>query len=118
MSVIFSSINGIDVSLNDDGSYSWKGQYNGTVIKRAIPIDIERCIILLDPDASNRSVFENLLCIDRNENLVWRAKPPSIPDVFVEVALTPEGLWASAWSGLKLLLDQNGGSELKRIFVK
>jgi hypothetical protein len=94
-------------------------EYNGAAIKRAIPIEGgSRCILLLDPDASKRSVFEDLLCIDRSGRLVWMAGLPSNPDVFLEVALTSEGIVANTWSGLKILLDQRTGRELKRIFVK
>jgi hypothetical protein len=120
MSVVFSSLHqGVVVSRNPDGSYSWSGQYNGAAIKSAVPIDDgKHCILLLDPDASKRSAYENLLCIDRKGSPVWTAKLPTSPDVFLEVTLTPEGLFAKTWSGLKVLLDQHTGAELKRIFVK
>lgn len=120
MSVIFSSLHqGVVVSRNPDGSYSWSGQYNGADIKRAVPSDDGRqCVLLLDPDASKRSAFENLLCIDRKGTPVWTAKLPTSPDVFLDVTSNPEGLLAKTWSGLKVLLDQHTGVELKRIFVK
>jgi hypothetical protein len=73
---------------------------------------------LLDPDASQRSAFENLLCIDRKGSPVWTAKLPTSPDVFLEIAPTSDGILARTWSGLKVLLDQHTGAELKRIFVK
>lgn len=120
MSVVFSSLHqGVVVSHNLDGSYSWSGQYDGATIKRAVPSDDgKHCVLLLDPDASKRSAFENLLCIDRKGSPVWTAKLPTSPDVFLDVASTPEGLLAKTWSGLNILLDQHTGAELKRIFVK
>jgi hypothetical protein len=107
------------VSCNPDGSYSWSGEYDGTAVKRALPIDEgKRCILLLDPDANKRPAFENLLCIDQKGTLVWTAKLPTSPDAFLDVTSTPEGLLAKTWSGVTLLLDVRTGTELKRIFVK
>lgn len=118
--VFFSSLHqSIVVSRSADGSCTWSGQYNGAVIKYAIPIsDGKYCILLLDPDTCKRSAFENVLCIDRKGNPVWSAKLPTTPDVFLEITLTPDGLLAKTWSGLEVLLDQQSGTELKRIFVK
>jgi hypothetical protein len=67
MSVVFSALDqGVVVSRNPDGSYAWSGQYNGAAIKCAVPSDDgKHCVILLDPDASKRQAFENLLCFDR-----------------------------------------------------
>lgn len=120
MGIAFSSLDqGVVVSSNPDGSYSWSGQYNGAAIKRAVPIDAgNHCILLLDPDASKHSAFENLLCIDRKGTPIWTAKLPTSPDVFLEITPISEGLLAKTWSGLKVLLDQQTGAELKRIFVK
>ena len=120
MNVAFSSIHPtLVVSHNPDGSYSWSGQYNGADIKRALPSDDgEHCILLLDPDASKSSVFENLLCIDRQGSPIWAAKLPSTPDAFVDVKANAAGLVATTWSGWNIFLDQNTGTELKRVFVK
>lgn len=120
MNVIFSSLQlAVEVFRNPDGSYSWSGQYKDAAIKCAVPSqDGKQCILLLDPDASERSAFENLLCIDQKGDLVWSAKPPTSPDVFLDVTSTPEGLLTRTWSGVKLLLDQHTGTELKRTFVK
>lgn len=67
MSVAFAASSaGIVVSQRSDGTVSWFGQYNGVATRHAVPIDGgERCILLLDPDANQRSAFENLLCIDQ-----------------------------------------------------
>jgi len=94
MSVVFSSSrDGVVVSENADGSHSWPGRYNGALIKSAIPIGAgERCILLLDPDASQRPVFENLFCIDRKGKVIWVAQLPENPDVFVAAAPTSDGI--------------------------
>ena len=120
MSVVFSAPHhDIVVSQNADASYTWSGQYNGIEIKRAVPIENGKlCILLLDPDASKRSTFENLLCIDRRGRPVWTATLPTSPDAFLDIASTPAGLLAKTWSGLTILLDQRAGTELRRTFVK
>ena len=120
MSIVFSSSShGIFVSQRFDGSKSWSGQYNGVAIKSAVPIDGgKRCILLLDPDANQRSAFENLLCIDQNGNAVWTAKLPTSADVFVTIDAKEEGVWANTWSGFRVLIDEHSGTELKRAFVK
>jgi outer membrane protein assembly factor BamB len=107
------------VSQRDDGMLFWSGTFNGMPIRRAIPLeDGNRCIILLDPDATKQPVFANLLCIDRTGTPVWTAKLPTNPDVFLEATLEPEGLLTHTWSGMNIVLDQNTGDELRRRFVK
>ena len=120
MSAIFSSAqHGIVVSRQADGSQSWSEQYNGVAIKSAIPIDAgKRCILLLDPNANQRSAFENLLCIDQQGKPIWTAKLPTSSDVFVRIDPMAEGIWANTWSGFKVLIDERTGVELKRAFVK
>ena len=118
VSVVFSSKD-VKASQRADGCYSWSGQYKGIAIKKALPIGSgKQCILLLDPDATNRSVFENLICIDQSGEPVWTAKLPSNPDSFLDIALCSEGMSATTWSGFKILLDPNTGKEMKRHFVK
>jgi hypothetical protein len=119
MSIVFSSTNGIIVSEKADKSYEWSGLYNGIAIKTAVPIEHgERCVLLLDPDASPKNVFENLFCIDPSGRSIWIAHLPSVPDRFLDLAVTSEGMWGTTWSGFRILLDKNSGRELKRVFVK
>ncbi|NML29630.1 hypothetical protein [Paraburkholderia antibiotica] len=120
MSIIFSSVpSGVVVSQSKDGSYSWLGQYDGMSIKKAIPMgEGTCCVLLIDPDASNRSAFENLLCIDVNGRPTWIAELPTSPDVFLDVSLGSEGLIAHTWSGMQILLDTKSGIELDRKFNK
>jgi hypothetical protein len=73
---------------------------------------------LLDPEASQRPVFENLLCIDRREVPVWSAKLLDNPDFFVSADQTDAGISATTFSGWLVVLDQNTGIRLKRVFTK
>lgn len=119
MTVAFSSKEGLSVFRRADGSFSWIGKYKGVSVKNALPIaGGKKCILLLDPDASNRSTFENLLCIEQSGRTIWTAKLPSNPDAFLETSLTSEGISALTWSGLRVVLDPYTGVEKKRIFVK
>lgn len=94
-------------------------QYDGIAIKSAIPIDGgRRCILLLDPDANQHAEFENLLCIDQNGATVWVAKLPASQDAFISMDSKDEGVWASTWSGFRMLFDTHSGFELQRTFVK
>jgi hypothetical protein len=120
MGIVFSSApSGITVFQNEDGSYSWLGQYNGMSIRTAIPMDEGACcVLLIDPDASDRSAFKNLLCINVNGQPTWIAELPTSPDVLLDVSLSSEGLIAHTWSGIQVLLDSNYGGELDRKFNK
>jgi len=117
--IMFSALKpGISI-LRDGGSTICSGCFEGAVIKSAIPLDNgARCILLLDPDASSASAFENLVCIDRAGAVVWRARLPTSPDVFVAVLQVPEGVLAKTWSGLSILLDLDSGREQARSLVK
>lgn len=109
---------GISVSRND-GSTTCRGRFEEMEIKSAIPLGGgDRCILLLDPDASSASAFENLVCIDRAGAVTWRARLPTNPDVFISVLQVPEGILAKTWSGMSILLDADSGQEQARSFVK
>lgn len=119
VTVFASPRHGIVVTREIDGLYSWSGRYNGMSILKAIPCTKRgECILLLHPDASFRQVFENLLCISQEGGLVWSAKLPGIPDKFVGVELTADGLEAYAYSGFLVLVDPCTGIETRRIFTK
>lgn len=119
MGIMFSSVQKITVSRNADGSYSWSGKYAGIDIKCALPSDDgKRCVLLLDPGASRRPIYENLLCIDESGQRIWVARLPDSTDAFVSVHPSGEVLRATSWSGWSLLLEPDTGAEIKRTFVK
>ena len=78
----------------------------------------DRWIILLEPNGSSDTVFENLLCIESPDRIVWRAKLPSLPDVFETMIFADGIVEATTWSGFSLRLDATTGKELSRAFVK
>jgi len=101
-----------------DGAISWSGSYRAMKIAAALPIDGERCLILLDTAASKEKVFENLLCVERSGNTVWKAELPDQPDAFVKFEMAANGLRAWTWSGWALRLEPATGKILERQFVK
>jgi len=102
----------------DDGAISWSGSYRGMKVAAASPIDDARCLVLLDTAASKEKVFENLLCVERNGAVAWKAELPDQPDAFVKFEMTPTGLRAWTWSGWNLKLDTATGRIIEREFVK
>jgi len=87
-------------------------------IAAALPIEGERCLILLDMTASKEKVFENLLCVERSGSMVWKAELPDQPDAFVKFEMTANGLRAWTWSGWALRLEPATGKILERYFMK
>lgn len=98
---------------------SWSGEHNGISVQAVILADQNRkCILLLDPNAYKKATFENLICINRSGFLVWKAKLPANPDLFVQITREPNGVGAITWSGMEMVFDEETGSELNREFVK
>jgi len=107
------------VLRTEDGELCWQGTYHGMKIVAVELLDgNSRCLILLDPDATRRSYFENLLCVDANGNVLWRAQLiDTSNDTFVSVRLA-DGLYANTWSGYRVRLDPATGAVLEAQFVK
>ncbi len=88
-------------------------------VASALPIDNNsRCIVLLDILASKESQFRNLLCIERDGNVVWKAELPVSQDAFVSFQMTTDGLVANSWSGYRVILNPATGKIMERQFVK
>lgn len=102
----------------EDGAISWSGSYHGMKVVAASPIDGARCLILLDTAASKQEVFENLLCVGRGGQVVWKAELPEQPDAFVKFEMSADGLRAWTWSGWSLRLDAATGKSIERRFAK
>jgi outer membrane protein assembly factor BamB len=115
---VFSIPGQFTVFRAEDGAISWSSSYRGMKVVAALPIDGERYLILLDTAASKQEVFENLLCVERSGNVVWKAELPDQPDAFVKFEMVVDGLRAWTWSGWMLRLDPATGKILERQFVK
>lgn len=110
---------GIVVSRDSAGSISWSGNFEGRALRAVAPLEGgAQCVLLLDPDSSKQPVFENLLCINKEGDVVWTAKLPDSPDAFVRISLEGKMILANSWSGFLLKLDAHTGKEIERVFVK
>src|SRR3954468_4358644 len=102
-----------------DASIRWQGDYRGMKVIAALPIDDDsKCLILLDTVASKEPTFENLLCVERDGNVAWKAELPQSHDAFVSFENTAEGLIANTWSGYRVRLNSATGKLIERHFVK
>jgi hypothetical protein len=102
-----------------DGSLHWQGDYQGMEVVAVVPADSNStCIILLEPTASKQPTFQNLLRVDHGGNIVWKAELPGSHDVFADVQMKADGLYAHSMSGYLLKLDPSTGRILERTFVK
>jgi hypothetical protein len=108
----------LTIFRTEDGVISWNGSYQGMKVAAASPIDAAKCLILLDRMASKQEVFENLLCVGHDGDVVWKAELPDQPDSFVEFELKADGLRAWTWSCWMLKLDLQTGKIIEREFVK
>jgi outer membrane protein assembly factor BamB len=102
----------------EDNTIRWTGSYGGSNVTAALPIDNERCVILLDRTANKQEVFENLLCVDSSGTVVWKADLPEKPDVFVKIAIAGGVLRAWTWSCWMLKLEPQSGKVIEKQFVK
>jgi hypothetical protein len=84
-------------------------------------LDFPDCRAVLFDWSSNKEYrFENLVCLNGDGSLRWKAELPknSGPDCFVGIALDNSQLRANTWSGFALWLDLLSRRVLKSAFTK
>jgi hypothetical protein len=84
-------------------------------------LDLPDCkVVLLDCSSNKQHRFENLVCINGDGSLRWRAALPqnSGPDCFVGITLDDGQLRANTMSCFAIWLDLQTGSPVKTIFTK
>jgi hypothetical protein len=100
-------------------SEAFRGSYKGAPVKCALVVNHgDNCIILLDPDSSEKPRFENLFCLARDGDIVWTASLPETRDTFVELRFRGEQVVANSWSAFLLTIDPSTGSVLNCEFTK
>ena len=116
---IFSSpAAGFVVFRKADGSMSWS-DYRGEKVRAALPLaGGARCVILLDPNASEKGAFKNLFCAERDGTIAWTAELPETHDAFVNVQMGEDGLLAYSWSGFNVTLNATTGQAIRYEFTK
>src|SRR5262245_48188815 len=101
--IAFSSIEhgfGIAIVSDEVDGHVVAGQYDGVLIRAAVPLNEgDNCVLLLDPNGTEKYKSENLLCVARSGQMIWRAHLEDKLDAFSHVRIGPEGVWANTWSG-------------------
>ncbi len=101
------------------GSIHWRGEYQGMKVVAAQPVDNDsKCLILLDTMASKEPTFENLLSVESEGDVVWKAELPQSHDTFVSFQGKADGLLANMWSGYRVRLDPATGKLMQKQFVE
>ena len=106
--------------LDDDGHVTWRGRPDGRSVKAVFPLeDRLGAIVLLDPDEVFER-FRNLLCVDLNGEIVWRAELPAddAVDAYVDAKPTRSGFVANSWSCWRVTIDLSSGEITDREFTK
>lgn len=123
MNVQYSLVNGEICVINvTSGEIIWKGKPEGRNAELIAPIpDNEDCIVLLDySDSDSKLPDQNLIRINLDGTLVWRAElpEPSTSDAYVHFNITNGKLQASSWSGYKVEIDTRNGEISSETFTK
>lgn len=102
-----------------DGSMSWSDSYGGQEVRTALLLNGGgRCVILLNPDVSEKAAFKNLFCVEPNDHVVWIAALPQTHDAFVDIRMGSDGLHARSWSGFDVTLNPTTGEVIGHTFEK
>lgn len=120
MNQIFSILSSAFLVFREaDGSIRWRGDYRGMKVIAVLPFDgNSNCLILLDMAASKEPTFENLICVNSDGGVAWKAELPETNDAFVSIEMTNNGLQANTWNGYRVTLDRYTGKIIQSKFVK
>lgn len=95
-------------------------QIDEMFISSALPL--ENAVVLILQKSKSWGTVENLVCLDAQADVVWRAPvldSSPYPKEYSSVALSEEGfLTAHTWGGVKATLDPATGRVLSEEFVK
>lgn len=111
---------GILVVHSSDNRLIWKGMPDNCTVKQIIQMPGRKtCIVLLDPDQKN-GIFQNLVAVDVNGCILWKAELPDSTggDVYLDVNFQGDLLVAHSWSGFKVVIDPESGRILSKEFTK
>ena len=112
-----------DVVVTDasSGEVLWSGAIDQAKTDSVLPLgESDDAIVLLDHMA-RKGRFPNLVRIDRNGAILWRAQLPSSSDPhdsYVSVEVEGETIRANSWSGYRVRLSPDSGRIAKSTFTK
>jgi hypothetical protein len=123
MPVQYSRINrSLVLSETTHGRVIWSGQPDGYPVQKVLSRPgLDGCFVLLDRDTSPKwGDFLNILKIEPNGNIQWRAElPDSGNDTYVDMKWSDDNiLTAWSWSCYMVTLNQTNGRVLTRVFTK
>lgn len=104
------------------GRTRWYGAPLGAPVEAVEAIsDVDRAVVLLDYMArATPGAFQNLLCVDCDGSIVWRARLPTSlgDDAYVSFELVGDRLTANTWSCHRVSLDVQTGEIRDSTFTK
>jgi hypothetical protein len=107
--------------VDPTGRVHWHGMPLGWPVEEVAPLlDGARAVVLLDYMAAPTMPFENLVCVDCDGQVVWRARLPTTSgaDAYVSFELIGDRLVANTWSGHQVILDPVTGEVQDARFTK
>jgi hypothetical protein len=103
------------------GQTRWHGSPLGLPVEEVHPLQgAARAVVLLDYIAGPTGPKRNLICVDRDGQVVWQAALPtsSSPESFVSFELLGNELFANSWSGWRVAIDPGTGDIRGAEFTK
>jgi hypothetical protein len=80
--------------------------FGNASVYKILPLpDRDGCLVLLDPGSSRVPTFENLLLVNSDGAVVWKAQLSKPHDAFVDVLLSDRRIEAMTWCGYRLEVD-------------
>jgi outer membrane protein assembly factor BamB len=103
------------------GQVIWHGEPLGFPVEEVVPVPgADRAVVLLDYMGGKTGPFENLICVDCEGHVVWRAQLPSASstEAYVSFEVRDDKLLAHTWSGHRVTLDLANGAVRDAKFTK
>jgi hypothetical protein len=80
--------------------------------------DREGCLVLLDWGATKKPTFENLLRVNPDGSIGWKAQLPDSHDAFTDVTQNGDRVDAHTWNGYLVDIDLKTGQTRNVRFAK
>lgn len=103
--------------IKDGHAIVWEGTFDEVAVVRVVALPgTADCLVLVD-DGDER-LQRNLLRIDTNGGIVWRAEAPPQGLFYVEVRADGDRVVAWSWSAYAVRLDPHTGKIVEAHFTK
>lgn len=92
--------------------------WNGMKIAKEIRLHgIEIVVYLIDGDASEETVLENIVAV-KGQDPIWKLRPPSIPDYWTDMDYDGNHITAHSFSCWKSQIDPLTGKVFSTSYTK